>query len=153
MRYFDTFEFSIILYKVYNQLMWFNKNISTTTVCRVEVWCEYIINSAHVYLTLLIDPNDSRRAVVSGRDKYGFTTDAIHVYTHAWLQIIHVKITILSDEVDHSVLRTDLWERAQSWCEDTRFPCWNKLRSKLSPAWPQENLSVLQEERTRPLLS
>lgn len=103
--------------------MWFNNNISTTRMCTVWIQC--------VYLTLLINTNDSRRAVVSGRDKYGFSTDAIHVYTHAWLQIIHVEITILCDEVDNTVLRTDLSEREMVWgytCVFIRhFSHWNKV--------------------------
>lgn len=109
------------------------------------------MNKVHVYLTLLIDPNDSRRAVVSGRDKYGFRTDAIHVYTRAWLQIIHVEITILSNEVDNTVLGTDLLEReihttgvrmcdfeVFSYCNKVRYSCHLHGHRKISLCFRRE---------------
>ncbi len=61
-----------------------------------------------VYLPLLIDPDDPGCALVSGRDEDGFSADAVHVNTHARLQIIHVEIPVFSDEVDDAVLRADL---------------------------------------------
>ena len=48
------------------------------------------------------------RCLMDSGDKNGITTDSVHVDASARLQIIEMDVTKLGDEVDDTVLLTDL---------------------------------------------
>ena len=60
------------------------------------------------YLPLAIDTHDAVRWLMDRGDKNGVPTDPVHVDASARLQIIEMDVAKLGDEVDDTILLTDL---------------------------------------------
>ena len=64
-------------------------------------------------LALLVDTNDSVRALMLSSDEDGLARDTVHVDARARLEVVDMDEAVLGDEVDDAVLLRDLhsyWE-------------------------------------------
>jgi len=64
-------------------------------------------------LSLAIDADDAVSRFVGGRYEDGLGGDAVHVDAGAALKIVHVDVAVLGDQVDDTVLLTDLKNESQ----------------------------------------
>lgn len=62
------------------------------------------IDQVETHLSLAVDSNDAASSLMRSSHEDGISTDAVHVNTRSSLDVVHMNVAVLCDQVDHIIL-------------------------------------------------